>query len=60
MVNTKGEMENSERVGDAEGRERKMKKEERRRRRWREEGEDGNNEDMMREWGNRRQGTQMQ
>ena len=46
--------------GRCEGRERKMKKEERRRRKWREEGEDRNNEDMMREWENRRQGTQME
>lgn len=59
MVNTKGEMKNSERVGDAEGRERKVKKGERRRR-WREEGEEGNSKDMMREWENRRQGTQME
>ena len=60
MGNTKGEMENSERVGDADGRERKMKKEMRRRRWWREEGEDRNSEDVMREWENRRQGTQME
>ena len=37
-------------MGDADGRERKMKKEMRRRRWWREEGEDRNSEDVMREW----------
>ena len=46
-------------MGDADGRERKMKKEMRRRRRWREEGEGRNSEDVMREWETRRQGTQI-